>query len=392
MALGGLAPLPLRLGGSATDGLTSAQHARMVADVVALRRVSSLAELVYDTTGGVVTVISYRGANGSGPGLAPTPTFNGTGDVTWAWPAEFTDAAGKTRQTVVRMATASPMTDLSVRCSAVAQPLTHRSVRVRMTNVGGAYDGVTRLSVWDAPVVAIGDYDGAPDKEDSATEGERPYAADWYDELTAALGSAYTQARRGIVHARKIALARAMAVLSRSAEKLSANALPSTADELLPRWVEALRLRVRSGAPKWQVRKQGAAHIKAQRGTDRASVDAAVAELLGDVLVGLHRVADPTLSAPPTMTRWPGGVPGADTWSMTGAGGAWLSERSHLVVEVQRVPHLSEPEWLRLINVELSELLDTMLPAWSTFSWALAPLSDGFLLDISDLDFTGLTP
>jgi len=37
----------------------------------------------------------------------------------------------------------------------------------------------------------------------------------------------------------------------------------------------------------------------------------------------------------------------------------------------------------------LFQLLDRMLPAKCTFNWTTG---DGFILDVSQLDFTGLTP
>ena len=56
--LGGFAPLPLRLGGSAEQGVTAAQHARLCADLVALSRVQPFAVLVYDLDpGGVYTEV-----------------------------------------------------------------------------------------------------------------------------------------------------------------------------------------------------------------------------------------------------------------------------------------------------------------------------------------------
>ena len=50
---------------------------------------------------------------------------------------------------------------------------------------------------------------------------------------------------------------------------------------------------------------------------------------------------------------------------------------------------MSNEDYLHLLNVELFELLDEMLPAWATANWA-EDVSAGFLLDISQLDYTGM--
>ncbi len=64
-----------------------------------------------------------------------------------------------------------------------------------------------------------------------------------------------------------------------------------------------------------------------------------------------------------------------------------MSERSHYWVEVQQPSAMSDVDFRRLINVDLFELLDLRLPSHMTFGVAT---SSGFLLDISQLDFTGL--
>lgn len=86
---GGFCPFPLRLSADPTHGVSSAQWARKSLDTFALRQVSALAWWTYTKSGATVTVTRYNGQNGSGTANAPTPTVNGTGDVTWTFPDTY---------------------------------------------------------------------------------------------------------------------------------------------------------------------------------------------------------------------------------------------------------------------------------------------------------------
>ena len=85
---GGFAPLPLRLGGSTTNGLTAAQHARVCADMVAMVRRAQLARIGL-TTGSTV-VSSYQALWETGIANAPIITA-GVGWVKATWAAGFRD-------------------------------------------------------------------------------------------------------------------------------------------------------------------------------------------------------------------------------------------------------------------------------------------------------------
>jgi hypothetical protein len=86
---GGFCPLPLRLGGDALTGLTAEQHARLAADLVALKRTQPLAAFTWTAPGGAdaaATITFYAGMNGSG--LAHTPTsgvISGGGALQFLW-------------------------------------------------------------------------------------------------------------------------------------------------------------------------------------------------------------------------------------------------------------------------------------------------------------------
>jgi hypothetical protein len=176
-----------------------------------------------------------------------------------------------------------------------------------------------------------------------------------------------------------------LAGISRAAEKLEANSLPGTSDEKLENWATLLDVPFRVNDQRWQVRQKCAAKLRAVPDATAATVDDSVRELLGDSLVAIHRGYGASLSAPPTLTYWPGINPGPAAYSL--GGGAWVSERCHYWVEVD-MPSVAELiNFNRLMNIDYFLLGDIRLPAWATFSWAT---SDGFLLDISQLDFDGL--
>jgi hypothetical protein len=85
MPLGLFAPMPLRLGGSAEEGWTAAQHARACADLVALKKSAFLAIWTYTKSGGIVTIHDYYGLNGAGSAYAPDQVFYTPSFVTFGW-------------------------------------------------------------------------------------------------------------------------------------------------------------------------------------------------------------------------------------------------------------------------------------------------------------------
>lgn len=237
---------------------------------------------------------------------------------------------------------------------------------------------------------AVGDYGGDPTKRASPTEGAAPYAWFCYRELQAMRGSAYSQKVGGtLVHCENLATARLMAWWGwRMPEKLRANSLPGSADDALPYWVEVLRVPSRASDQKWQLRQRCAAHHKAILSVNLEAIQTATSELLGDVYVDSFFTDGAALSTPPPLTYWPGVTPGPAAFSL--GGGTWASERSRFTVVVQIPPGMPLGEFRQLADVQLFQLLNRMLPAFCTLGWTVG--SDGFFLDVSDLDLTGLTP
>lgn len=229
---------------------------------------------------------------------------------------------------------------------------------------------------------AIGDYGGATDKRASETEGTTPYAATVYRELQAQRGSAYSKDTGNLVHVENLALARTLsAVWFRLPERYRANALPHTSDERLEYWATVLGIPF-SGVPRWRVRQLCAAHYRATLGPTLDNVTQAVSALLGDAFVQVSTTVGTDLDNPPDPTKWPGVNPGGDATALSDpavAGqGSWFSTRCHLVVEMTQPSGMSDAEFINLRDVQLTGLLDRMLPAWATFGGVI--LGPGFLL------------
>lgn len=386
---GTFAPLPLRLGGSPTEGLTAEQHARICADLVAVRNTAPVFVCNFTKSGATFTINWYAGADSSS---AADPAFSfsngGTGVSTLTFGLNWENEYERPEPFMFRGADASYQA--ATAGGAAARVTAANVVEVRtFDGTSTPVDGTATVVVYGrASYPRIGDYDGALDKTNNTVE-EIPYAWTWYQEIEGMLGSAFTREMSGHVHARKLALARMFAGVSRSAESIPLNAMPGTADAMLAEWLDALNVHSHPDDDRQTLRQRAAAKFKSARGNSKTDVDETVSELLGDFFVGLHRQQDEDLSAPPTITYWPGVNDGPASYDI--GGGAWISERCHLVVEVTKPAGMPDADWLRLMNVDLYRELDVLLPAWATFNWATG-VSDGFNLDIDDLDFTGITP
>lgn len=394
MSFGAFAPLPLRLGGSNELGLRADQHARLAADMTATFRVAPFARFAYTKSGATVTVVQYQGRNGSGSAYAPTATVNGTGDVTWTWPGAYLDPYDVAIQVNLR---AGRATCNGSSFGVATITVTTNTVRIRTWNAAGAAaDANVSITVWGETGVEsrnAGDYGGSDDKRDSETEGDVPYAATWYREFQNARGSAYSKNTGTLVHCENLALARFYsAIFSRMPEKVRANAIPAKSDEKLDYWVAVLGVPRQIAEPKWRVRQRCAVHYRATQGPTIVNVRSVLGDLLGDALVDIITNEGADLTTPPEPTYWPGVFNGPPSYSL--GGGCWYSKRCHLLVQTQIPPAMEFGAFLQLVNVNMFKLLDTMLPAWATFSWVTftnVDGFDGFFLDISHLDLNGLT-
>jgi hypothetical protein len=144
MTFGATSYLPLRLGGSPEDGWAPEQHARLCADLVALKRVAPLASWVCEVGAGTASITYYVGQNGNGLAYAPTPTWNATGDVSFVWSsAYFEDEYENQHPFKIRAVIATGMA--TVARGVVWEQITS-GVRLRAVNTAGAAAN-TNLSV-----------------------------------------------------------------------------------------------------------------------------------------------------------------------------------------------------------------------------------------------------
>lgn len=385
---GAFAPLPLRLtAASATEGWASVQHARLAADVVSAWRSSPLAVMTVEVGASSVSLVSYHGRNGSGSAYAPTLTYtSATQPCLAVWDRIYDDALEAPEPWVIRHADAELQWSGSgaVGCSQRQLPADINGVDL-VVSAGVTTPYRVTIEVYGdwGSRRDIGLYGGDLEKTDCATE-TIPYAAQWYREIRATRGSAYTKQPLTIVDFENVAIARMMAAsFSRNSEKLVANSLPSGADEKLEYWAEVLAIPRKPDDPHWLVRQRAATHYRAAIGPTLENVTSALEALLGDAFVQIHVYEGTDLDNPPSPTLWVGGVLSGSDLSIGGL--TWLSRRAHLRIEVQQPPGVSLPEFLQLMNVQMFQLLDRMLPAWVT--WNYSQGSDGFVVGV---DLIGL--
>jgi hypothetical protein len=373
--------MPLRLGGSAQEGWTPEQHARLSADLAAEYSTGSFAVLSYTKSGSTVTVTAYNGRNGVGVTFAPTPTVNGAGDVTWTWPATWTDSTGTVHTLAFSHADAT-VADVGAVHFASTRDVGGRSLRV----ISGADHPVT-VEVWSPESRRPAHYGGSADKRPSSREGFVPYAWGWYRHYQAAMGSAYTKDTTGLVHAENLADARRQAAKMRAAERLEKNSIPTTSDERLAYWATVMRVPFVADDLTEDVRAAVSAKAQLAAVQNKTALDAALTTLLGDAFVQTNLTEGSDLDNPPDYTFWPTVNPG-DPASDLGRG-TWLSSRCMLSVEVQTdTPPPTAPPlaFLRLVFGAVPALLDEALPSYATWSVAVVDHTNGFQLDLSRMD------
>lgn len=87
MPFGGFAPLPIRLGGSSTEGWRPPDQARTAADLTAVKRTASLFKITFTTSHpSAPTIHAFHGAHGVGSAFFPDIAIvTAVGDVTLGW-------------------------------------------------------------------------------------------------------------------------------------------------------------------------------------------------------------------------------------------------------------------------------------------------------------------
>ena len=169
MPFGAFSPLPLRLGGTATEGVSAAQFARLSADLAAIRRTRPLARITY-TQGTSATILTYRGVNGCGLAHAPAISTGGTGQNTITFDASYPDPRERAQAINVQAARATVYGGTPHK---VFLQSGGRSVSVVVATFGGSPANVTlTISIYGTigEDTEIEDYGGAPDKEETTAE------------------------------------------------------------------------------------------------------------------------------------------------------------------------------------------------------------------------------
>ncbi len=361
--------LPLKLGGDARTGWTAAGHARFAADLVAVGRTASLATMTIVVSGGSATVTHYFGRNGVGIEHAPTVSSSGMGLLRIEFPGRIETADGRKLVWAVRSCRTTVQGSTFRKAGPTARPATVTNIAI-LDSAGAAADATLTVSffgTWGEPA-RIGDYDGDLNKENDVTEHPVPYAAAWYRDLQAQRGSAFTTKPVSLVHAENLAIARLQASIgSRLPDKLRNQATPVRADESLEYWSTVLGVPRRPGEPRWSLRQRCVVHYKAALPPTYQNVRTAISDLLGDAFVDLELQHSEGFETPSTNTYWPTINPGPDTYNI--GGGAWLSDRAQVIIRAQQPGGMSNGEFSQLMNVQLFQLVDRMLPAWVTAQW-----------------------
>jgi hypothetical protein len=384
-------PLPIRLTSvDSIHGWAASQHARMCVDVVAGWRTLPLAVLTVLVGASSVTLVSYNGRNGSGPSFAPTLTWtSNTRPCLAVWQNYYEDdfevkSPWAIRQSIAKTEWSGSKKDTSIRN--IPSATNSVDIVVEATPTTPYYITITVYGTWGNDR-QIGDYGGDTNKTDNMTEAYEPYAAQWYKEIQASRGSAYTTKPYALVDSENVAISRFMsAIFSRTPEKYSANANPAHATERLNYWVNVLGIPNRPDDPDWLLRQRCAAHYKASLGPTLNNVIDSVSSLLGQAYVGIDTYYGTDLDNPPSPTFWPGGLSDGGTFSIGGY--TWFSRRSHIRINSVNPPGMPQSEFLQLMNVQLYQLLDRLLPAWVTWNWSIG--TDGFIVGVDHIGIDAL--
>jgi len=386
---GAFAPLPIRLTSvSETEGWNAKQQSRVAADLAAAWRTQPLATMTVQVGASSVTLVSYFGRNGVGAAYAPALTYtSATNPCRATWSGSYLDSLEEEQPWAIRHAFAQLQYPGSGAKGATVDLTTNTAeVVVSATTTTPYLITFTIFGEWGSDR-NIGDYGGDTEKIDNETESIAPYAAQWYREVRAARGSAYSKKPYTLVDFENLAIARMMAAsFSRNAEKLTANATPAHADEKLDYWATVLGVPRTPSDPAWLVRKRCAAHFRVAATPTVDEITSQVQELLGEAFVTIHTFEGSDLDTPPDPTYWPAGTHGPSSLSIGGP--PWMSRRAHLRVEVQQPTGMTLAEFLQLMTVQLTQLLDRLLPSWVTWNWSEG--SDGFRVGVDRIGVDAL--
>lgn len=148
MPLGGFAPCPLPLGGTAVDGLVAEQHARIAADLKAVVSTAPFAVLTLDTSS--TTPIAYAAQHGVGVLSAPTITLVSPGVVTVQWLPGYLDEYDNLCPLNIRMASATAHhSNLFAGAAVAVELIAEQEIGLSVYDPStGAVDAIVTLVIW----------------------------------------------------------------------------------------------------------------------------------------------------------------------------------------------------------------------------------------------------
>lgn len=366
---GGLAPLPLRLGGPPQEGWAAAEMLRMAGDVAAAGRSLPFAWVtVTRGTGGASPVVTK--ASCRAPNVVVTVTGNHPDPIVVTFEAAPEDETETRRTLALKHARGSRHNSTDPVLLELTGP---QSVSVESTGSDALDFTLVVYGSWNQHRAE--DFGGTPNKQDTRTELV-PYAWTWYRDVGATLGSSFGGQQSGLLHARKLAFARALAGAQRAEERVRCGSTPDTATITLSDWATALQVPHSETEPDWLVRQRCSVLYAAHNGGSLAKLADAISDLLGPLFVSVV-----SIDADDAPGAWP------VSWDL--GGGVWCESRRKILIDVRHPGDANDPNFSNLINLQLIKLVDRMAPATVWFDWTTTETS-GFYLDISLLDFTGL--
>ncbi len=226
-------------------------------------------------------------------------------------------------------------------------------------------------------------------------EGES-LTSKWLDVVKADLGDAFTQDTVSIIGAESVAIARLLTLAQWQAEKLQNNSLPGTSHDLLLDWAERLGVPFRPSDSIASIRSACEAKYLASAGASQTNIKDSLTKLLAQSLIDVTYFYWRSLVAPADsedQTYWPKNPRNYLAGDFGLGDGVWTSTRAHIVIAVQQASGQSFNDLMYLVNVQMYNLLDTMLPAWSSFDFTLNEYLGFWLNDDlhnSTLGFTAL--
>lgn len=195
--------------------------------------------------------------------------------------------------------------------------------------------------------------------------GAKPTAAVILEELKLALGDAFTFDNFSIVGAENTAIARALAAVRDSTEKIINNATPLYCHDMLAVWAERLGVSYTNSDSVNTIRNRCIAKYRAQQGPSRTNIQDTLDALLRNALVEIRYYDYETFEAEDPNVM-----------------------RCHLTVYVEQPSNMTYDELYYMMVGEFWDLMDLMLPAYSQFDFSIG--DEGFIIGESLLGHTAL--